>query len=132
MLPIYHITSKNMNFAFQNFALMINESRVKSLVGSAVIWPLSSFCLMPYSLNCLHFLAKTYKQNTNVYCSGFNKPLARRRLFATKSKIHFVIYIYIYLTIIPRARMGSESISRRPNGLLTQRPRRIIVLVKPN
>ena len=27
-----------------------------------------------------------------------------------------------YLTIIPRARMGSESIAWRPNGLLTQRP----------
>ena len=35
-------------------------------------------------------------------------------------------YIGVYLTIIPGARMGSESIAhdsgRRPNGLLTQGP----------
>ena len=42
------------------------------------------------------------------------------------SKI-FAITIIGYLTIIPRARMGSESIAheaegRRPNRLLTQRP----------
>ena len=110
------------------------ESRVKSLAGSAVIWPLSSFCLMPYSLNCLHFWLKTIKKNTNVYCSGFNKPLVWRRLFATKSKIHFVFFIYIFnnYSSSPNGLWVNSPWGRRPNGLLTQRPWGIIVLVKSN
>ena len=35
-------------------------------------------------------------------------------------KILYKLDVQVYLTIIPQARMGSESI--RPHGLLTQRP----------
>ena len=49
-------------------------------------------------------------------------------------KILYKLDIQVYLTIIPQARMGSES--NRPHGLLTQRPwgmiRGIIILVKSN
>ena len=81
------------------------ESRVNSLAGSAVIWPLSSFCLMPYSLNCLHFWLKTINKTPTFIAVVSINHLCDDDFLQQRAKF-ISFYIYIYLTIIPRARMA--------------------------
>ena len=92
------------------------ESRVKSLAGSADTWPLSSFCLMPYSLNCLHFWLKTINKTPTFIAVVSINHLCDDDFLQQRAKF-ISFFLYIYLTIIPRARMGSESITHSAFGL---------------
>ena len=98
------------------------ESRVKSLAGSAVIWPLSSFWLMPYSLNCLHFWLKTINKTPTFIAVVSINHLWTTFCNKEQNSFHFFIYIFNNYSSSPDGLWVNSPWGQRPNGLLTQRP----------